>query len=176
MLSLGTHPADQFGLSEVFYTPYTYLGIHCGAPFLVGLQVNQPYFFITSVRYHNLLWTDHFSCNIPKIFTFHFLPKQGISVAVSVEKKYATLSNVLNALLSLLLQQKHESIVKGSEHIANIFVPIFEADGNRFFLKHKIQSINIYDLQIRQTHLYHISDHILYLLPQHLFTHIRSCN
>ena len=42
-------PADQLGLSEVFYFSF-YLGIHCGAPLLVGLQVNQQYFMISTVQ------------------------------------------------------------------------------------------------------------------------------
>ena len=81
------HPADHFGLPEVGHVPYCYLGIDCGAPFVVGLQVNQPYCMIITVRYHNLLQADHLNKNTPKIFTFHFLSKQYLSVAVSVEKK-----------------------------------------------------------------------------------------
>ena len=75
MVILDTLPADQLGLSEVFYVHYIYLRIHCGAPLFVGLQVNQQYFFIVFVRSHNLLRTDHINNNIPKIFTFHFLPE-----------------------------------------------------------------------------------------------------
>ena len=84
---LGTNPADQFGLFEVLYVSSIYFSIHSGAPFVVGLQVNQPYFMIITVRYHNLLQADHLNKNTPKIFTFHFLSKQYLSVAVSVEKK-----------------------------------------------------------------------------------------
>ena len=59
-----------------------------------------------------------------------------------MEKKCTTLSNVLNVLLSsLLLYQKNECVVEGSEDILKRFVLLFEADGNRFFLKHRIQSI-----------------------------------
>ena len=81
---LGTNPADQFGLFEVLYVPSIQFSIHCSAPFPVGLQVNQPYFFVFTVPYHSLFRTDHFDSNIPQIFAFHFLPKQGLSVAVSV--------------------------------------------------------------------------------------------
>ena len=84
---LDTNPTEQFGLFEVCYVPYIDFSIHCGAPLFVGLQVNQPYFFIITVRYNNLLRTDHLNWNLIKIFTFHFLPKQGLSVAVSMEKK-----------------------------------------------------------------------------------------
>ena len=120
MLSFIPFPADHFGLSEVCYEPSIHFSIHCGAPLIVGLQVNQPYFMIVSVRHHNLLWTDYRNKNTPKIFTFHFLPKQGFSVAVCVEKNRTMLSNILSVLLSLLLDQKQECIVEGSEHIANI--------------------------------------------------------
>ena len=48
-LFFSTHPADQFGLFEVFYVPALYFGIHWGAPFLVGLQVNQTYFSIVTI-------------------------------------------------------------------------------------------------------------------------------
>ena len=120
MVILDTLPADQLGLSEVCYEPSNHFSIHFGAPLIVGLQVNQPYFMIVSVRHHNLLWTDYRNKNIPKIFTFHFLPKQGFSVAVSVEKNRTILSNILSVLLSLLLDQKQECIVEGSERIANI--------------------------------------------------------
>ena len=142
MLSFGTHPADQFGLFEVFYFSSIHFCIHCGTPLFVGLQVNQPYFFVITVPYHNLLRTDHLNKNTQKIFTFHFLPKQDLSVAVSVKKKQRTLSKILNVLLSsLLLHQKHECVVEGSEHIENIYVLLFEADGNHFLLKHQIDSI-----------------------------------
>ena len=119
MVILDTLPADQLGLSEVCYEPSIHFSIHCGAPLIVGLQVNQPYFMIVSVRHHNLLWTDYRNKNTPKIFTFHSLPKQGFSVAVSVEKNRTILSNILSVLLSLLLDQKQECIVEGSERIAN---------------------------------------------------------
>ena len=143
MVVLDTHPADQFGLSEACYVPSNHFSIHCDAPLFVGLQVNQPYFFVITVRSHNLLRTDHFDRNIPAMVNFHFLPEQYLSVFVSVKKKYPTLSNVLNVLhSSLLLSQKHECVVEGSEHRANICVLLFEADGNRFFVKHQWLSIN----------------------------------
>ena len=50
MISYVTHPADQLGLFEVFYLPPINFKIHCGAPLFVGLQVNQPYFMIITVR------------------------------------------------------------------------------------------------------------------------------
>ena len=84
MLSLVPHPADQFGLFEVLYVPPNYFSIHFSALLFVGLHINQPYFFVIIVPYHSLFRTDHFDSNIPQIFAFHFLPKQGLSVAVSV--------------------------------------------------------------------------------------------
>ena len=143
MISFAPHPADQLGLSEILYVPSIQFCIHCGAPLFVGLQVNHPYFMISTVPQHNLLRTDHLNKNLKQIFTFHFLPKQDHSVAVSVENKYSTLSNVLNVLLSS--RQKHECVVEGSERRINLCVLLFETDWNRFFLKHRIQSINIYD-------------------------------
>ena len=86
MMSFIPHPTEQFGLFEVCCVSLLILRIHCGAPFIVHLQVNQPYFFISIVVYHNLLRTDHINLNILQIVTFHFLPKQYLSVAVSVEK------------------------------------------------------------------------------------------
>ena len=80
------HPTEQLSLFEVCCVSLLILRIHCGAPFIVHLQVNQPYFFISIVVYHNLLRTDHINLNILQIVTFHFLPKQYLSVAVSVEK------------------------------------------------------------------------------------------
>ena len=103
MISFVPTPTEQFGLSEVCYTPPINFSIHCGAPLFVGLQVNEPYFAIIIVPYHNLLRTDHINKNLIQIFTFHFLLKQNFSVGVSVENKYSTLSNVLNVLLSSLL-------------------------------------------------------------------------
>ena len=41
-------------------------------------------------------------------------------------------------LLSLLLHQKYESFVVSSEHNANIFVFLSDANGKRFLLKHQI--------------------------------------
>ena len=75
MFALDTHPADQLDLFEVYYTPPINFSIQCSAPLFVGFQVNQQYFFIVSVRYHNLLRTDHLNRNIIQIFTFHFLPE-----------------------------------------------------------------------------------------------------
>ena len=142
MLSLVPHPADQFGLSEVLYVSPNYFSIHFSALLFVGLHINQPYFFVIIVPYHSLFRIDHFDTNIPQISAFHFFSKQYISVAVSVEKKYPTLSNVLNVLRSSpLLHQKHEWVVEGSEHILNFCVLLSEADRNRFFLKHQSQSI-----------------------------------
>ena len=142
MIAFIPSPAEQFCLSEVSYLSHTYFSIHCGAPLFVGLQVDQPYFLIIIVTYHNLFRTDHFDSNKPIIFNFHFLPKQGLSVAVSVKKKYRMLSKILNVLLSsLLLHQKHECVVEGSEHIVNICVFLSKVDWNRFLVKHLIQSI-----------------------------------
>ena len=70
MISFIPHPADHFGLFEVCYSSPIHFSIHCGAPLIVGLQVNQPYFFINAVRHHNLLRTDHLDINIPQIFIF----------------------------------------------------------------------------------------------------------
>ena len=43
MSAILSHPADQFGLFEIFYVLFSYLNIHfCDAPFFVGLHVNQP--------------------------------------------------------------------------------------------------------------------------------------
>ena len=80
------HPTDQFSLFEVRYVSFIHLDISVGAPFLVGLQVNEPYLIIVIVRHHNLLRTDNLNPNIPQVFSFHFLPEQGLSVGVSVEK------------------------------------------------------------------------------------------
>ena len=136
-----THPAEQLGLFEICYVSPIILSIHCGAPLSVCFQVNQPYFFIVIVQYNNLLRTDHLDSNIPTIFTFHFLLKQGFSVAVSVKNR-TMLFNILSVLhSSLLLHQKHECIVEGSEHIVNICVFLSKVDWNRFLLKHRIQSI-----------------------------------
>ena len=118
MVILDTLPADQLGLSEVCYEPSNHFSIHFGAPLIVGLQVNQPYFAIIIVPYHNLFRTDHLNRNI-RIITFHSLPEKYLSVAVSVEKNRTILSNILSVLLSLLLDQKQECIVEGSERIAN---------------------------------------------------------
>ena len=41
MTALGIYPTDQLSLVKVCYVPLS-LCIHCGAPFLAGLQVNQP--------------------------------------------------------------------------------------------------------------------------------------
>ena len=65
MIAFGTHPTNQFAFFEVFDVPSNYLRIHCGAPFLVGFQVNQPDLSIMSVPYHNLLRTDHLDGDIP---------------------------------------------------------------------------------------------------------------
>ena len=75
IVALVPHPADQFGLFEVCFVPSIYFSIHWGAPLFAGLQVNQPYFFVITVRSHNLLRTDYLNKNITKIFTFHFLPE-----------------------------------------------------------------------------------------------------
>ena len=140
---LDTNPTEQFGLFEVCYVPYIDFSIHCGAPLFVGLQVNQPYFVIRSVWEHNLLRTDHLYSDLPITFSFHFLPEQYLSVAVSVKKKYITLSILLNVLLSsLLLRQKHECVFEGSERISDIWVLFSEVNGNRLLLKHQIQPIN----------------------------------
>ena len=123
MLSFIPTPADQLGLSEVVNLFSTDLCIQCGTPLFVGFQVNQPYFFIVFVRYHNLLRTDHLDKNRPQPFTFHFLPKQSLSVNVGVQKNNTPfpLSTIAIALLSLLLlHQKDESVVMGSERIINI--------------------------------------------------------
>ena len=150
-----THPAEQLGLFEICYVSPIILSIHCGAPLSVCFQVNQPYFFIVIVIYNNLLRTDHLNFNPPKLFNFHFLPKQNLSVAVSVKNR-TMLFNILSVLhSSLLLHQKHECVVEGSKCILNICVLIFEADGNHFFVKHRIQSININDWFISQLNLYH---------------------
>ena len=105
MFALGTHPAEQFDLSEVCYEPYIHFIIHCGPPLFASLQVNEPYFIISIVPQHNLLRTDHLNKNITNKFTFHLLPKQGLSVTVSVEKNNTPfpLSTIAIALLSLLL-------------------------------------------------------------------------
>ena len=87
MIALIPFPADQFALFQVSYVSPINLSINCGTPLLVGFQVNQPYFMNISVPYQSLFRTDHIDSNKPKIFAFHFLPKQGFSVAVSVEKK-----------------------------------------------------------------------------------------
>ena len=123
MLSFIPTPADQLGLSEVFYSSPIYFSIDSGVPLFVGLQVNKPYFLIIAVRYHNLLRTDHLDKNRPQPFTFHFLPKQSLSVNVGVQKNNTPfpLSTIAIALLSLLLlHQKDESVVMGSERIINI--------------------------------------------------------
>ena len=121
---LATHPAEQLGLFEVFYVFSIHFSIHCGAPLFVGLQVNQPYFMISTVPYHNLFRTDNLDKNRSQTFTFHFLPEQSLSVTVSVEKNNNTLfplSTIAIALLSLLLlHQKCESVVMGSERKGNI--------------------------------------------------------
>ena len=107
MISFRPSPAEQFGLPEVCYLSSNYLSIHWGAPFFVCLQVNEPYFSIISVQHNNLLRTDHLNIHTPQSFTFHFLPEQGLSVAVSVEKKnYSfSVSAIVIVLLSLLLDQ-----------------------------------------------------------------------
>ena len=97
-------PADQFALFEVPYVCFIYFGIHWGAPFLVGLQVNQPYFSISTLPYHNLLRTDHLNWNLIQIFNFHFLPEQNLSFGVSVKKNNASFafSTLEIALLRML--------------------------------------------------------------------------
>ena len=146
MIAFKSSPAEQFCLSEVLYVSSIHFSIHCGAPFLVSLQVDQPYFYIVTVRYHNLLRTHHLNINTPKICTFHFLPEQGISVAVSMEKNNTrfTVSTIMIVLLSLLLHQKYESVVEGSERIANIIILFSKANGNHFLLKHRWLSIICY--------------------------------
>ena len=155
MIIFEPHAAEQFGLSEVVNLFSTDLCIQCGTPLFVGFQVNQPYFMIVSVPYHNLLGTDHLNRNQPTTFTFHFLSEYGLSVGVSVKKEYAKRSNVLNVLLSsLLLRQKHECVVEGSEHIINICVFLSKVDENCFFVKHQLNQLNIYDKQEINFHKY----------------------
>ena len=45
----GSHPADHFGLLEVYNFSSTVVAIDCGAPLFVGLKINQPYFLIGTV-------------------------------------------------------------------------------------------------------------------------------
>ena len=101
---------------------------------------------VSTVPYHNLLRTDHLNLKKAPINSFDFLPQQNLSVTVSVEKNINSLplSTIVIALLSLLLHQKHKRIVEGSERIVNIFVLLFEADGERFLLKHRINQLNNY--------------------------------
>ena len=80
MISFIPFIADQFALFEVVNLSSIYFSIHCGTPLFVGLQVNQPYFMIIFVPYHNLFRADHINRNTPQILTFHFLPVQGLSV------------------------------------------------------------------------------------------------
>ena len=89
-LSCGTSPADQFGFFEVCHSIPANLSIHSSAPFFVGLQINQPYFIVT-VRYNNLLRTDHFDSSG---LTPHYLPKKVLSVSVGVEKNKFTFNIV----------------------------------------------------------------------------------
>ena len=130
--------ADQFGFFEVNYISSFHLSVHFGAPFFVGLQVNDPYFIISTVSYNNLLRTDHLNLDIAPINSFDFLPQQNLSVTVSVEKNINSLplSTIVITLLSLLLHQKHKRIVEGSERIVNFLVLLSEADRKCFLLKH----------------------------------------
>ena len=97
---------------------------------------------VSTAPYNNLLRTDHPNLNINPIISFDFLPQQNLSVTVSVEKNInrLPLSTIVIALLNLLLHQKHKRIVEGSERIVNIWVLLFEADGERSFWN--IESIN----------------------------------
>ena len=45
------------------------------APLFARFQVNEPYFFISSLLHHNLLLTDHIHGNLPNVFTFESLSK-----------------------------------------------------------------------------------------------------
>ena len=85
MNSFSPFPAEQFGLSIVCYASFNYFRIHCGTPFLVGLQVNDPYFIISTVPYHNLFRADHIDGHIIQLFTFHFFSKQDLFVNVGVK-------------------------------------------------------------------------------------------
>ena len=63
-----------------------------------------------------------------------------MTVSVKKNNNIFPLSTLEIALLSLLLHQKHKRIVEGSERIVNIWVLLFEADGERSFWN--IESIN----------------------------------
>ena len=78
----------------------------------------------------------------PTIFAFQYLLIQDLSVGIGVEKKNQFILLIIGVIIfSLLLHQKYESIVEGSERISNIFVLLSEAYGNSFLMKHRINSI-----------------------------------
>ena len=87
-----------------------------------------------NIAYHHLFQTNH----LQKYIVQPYLPKKRLSVDVGVEQDRTHLSRRLMDLLGLLVQQEHESIVGGSERIANSFVLLTETDLKRFLSKHQI--------------------------------------
>ena len=87
-----------------------------------------------TIAYHHLFRTNH----LQKYIVQPYLPKKRLSVDVSVEQDCTHLSRRLMDLLGLLVQQENDSIVGGSERIANSFVFLTEADLKRFFSKHRM--------------------------------------
>ena len=94
MVAFFTRPTYPISFCEVLHKSSIYSSIHFSSPFLVCFQVNQPYVISIMVPDHHLPWTNHLQRNITQIFAFQLLPKLGITVAVSMEKNYAPLSNI----------------------------------------------------------------------------------
>ena len=117
MISFISFPAEQFGLSEVSYLPYPYFSIHFSAPTLRGSPGQSTIFFChhCPMPQPTSDWSSRqqHTHNICFSFPFWIWSFRGCQCG----EEYPTLSNVLSVLLSLLLHQKYESIVEGSEHI-----------------------------------------------------------
>ena len=139
VFAFGSHPADHFGLLEVYNFSSTVVAIDCGAPLFVGLKINQPYFLIGTVWYYNLFRTDHLNNNLKSIYAFHDLSEQGFSLSIGVEK-HSPFSKISEVLLCLICHQKHKCVVQSFIDVVNKVNKsafIFEFNGKYFLLKHQ---------------------------------------
>ena len=141
LVVLGLFPADYMatdhvGICEVgrlhFVSYFVQRVFHWKAPFFVGLQINYIHWPMVLVRHQQLLGTDQLKINIHHLSAFYCLPKEHLSASISVEKN----CDAFSIKFSILLHQKYESIVKGSECITDVYVLLLEADGKCLLLEH----------------------------------------